>query len=90
MFYEMLRSAGLPLSVFQSQIIPIRVGENGSTVRVANRLREAGVIATAIRPPTVPEGTARLRLSVTLAHTEGDLQKAARFIEKSFREEGLL
>ncbi len=89
-FYDMLDSAGLPLSVFQSQIIPIRVGENGPTVRVANRLREAGVIATAIRPPTVPEGTARLRLSVTLAHTEDDLQKAARFIEKSFREEELL
>lgn len=48
-----------------SQIIPVPIGDNARSVRVAAALRAAGFDVRAIRPPTVPEGTARLRLSIT-------------------------
>ena len=55
---------GLPVS--GSQILPVVIGENGPAMRVASHLREAGFDVRAVRPPTVPAGTARLRISITL------------------------
>ncbi|CAN7253937.1 8-amino-7-oxononanoate synthase [Rhizobium sp. LjRoot98] len=49
-----------------SQILPVLIGDNGSAVRVAARMRAEGFDIRAIRPPTVPEGTARLRIAITL------------------------
>lgn len=51
----------------RSQIVPILAGENQSAVRLAGRLQDAGYLALPIRPPTVPAGTARVRLSLTAA-----------------------
>jgi len=59
-------------------------------VRLSQLLWDRGVLATAVRPPTVPAGTARLRLSVTLAHTEDELAAAAGVIVGAAREVGLL
>lgn len=56
-----------------SQIIPVPIGDNARAVRIAARMREAGFDIRAIRPPTVPEGTARLRLSLTLNITMDDI-----------------
>ncbi len=56
-----------------SQIIPVPIGDNARSVRIAERLRAFGYDIRAIRPPTVPEGTARLRLSVTLNVTKEDV-----------------
>lgn len=56
-----------------SQIIPVPIGDNARSVRIANRLREAGFDVRAIRPPTVPEGTARLRLSITNTVSREDI-----------------
>ena len=79
-FRSILEASGLNTLRSQSQIIPILIGDNQRAVAISNTLRERGIIASAIRPPTVPEGTARLRLSVTLAHSMADLQRAAREI----------
>ena len=76
-FRERLLEAGLNTLGSQSQIIPVLIGDNAKTVAVADRLKTKGILAVAIRPPTVPEGTARLRLSITLDHTPRDLEWAA-------------
>jgi 8-amino-7-oxononanoate synthase len=60
-----LRSVGIDTGASDSQIVPVIVGSNQQAVAVTDRLREDGFIIRPIRPPTVPEGTARLRLSVT-------------------------
>ncbi len=76
-FRERLQQAGLNTLGSESQIIPVLIGENARTLAVAERLKAKGILTVAIRPPTVPEGTARLRLSVTLDHTPQDLEWAA-------------
>jgi 8-amino-7-oxononanoate synthase len=89
-FRNRLEEGGLNTGNSASQIIPIMVGENSKTLAISSRLREQGVISVAIRPPTVPQGSARIRLSVTLAHTEEDLERAAEIIIGVAKSEGLL
>jgi len=81
-----LQEEGLDTLHSRSQIIPILVGDNERTLRISEKLREKGILAIPIRPPTVPAGTARLRLSVTFAHTEEDLREAAETIIHVVRE----
>ncbi|MEL4867705.1 8-amino-7-oxononanoate synthase [Pantoea agglomerans] len=57
----------------QSAIQPAIVGENSLALALAETLREKGIWVTAIRPPTVPPGTARLRLTLTAAHEAEDI-----------------
>jgi 8-amino-7-oxononanoate synthase len=59
----------LGLAASHSAIVPVLVGDNGAAVRRATRLQRAGFDVRAVRPPTVPEGTARLRIT-TGAHLE--------------------
>jgi len=82
-----LRQAGLSTVSGESQILPILVGGSDRVVRLADHLLREGVLAVAIRPPTVPAGTERIRLSVTLAHTEEDLEKAAEVLVRCVRQE---
>ena len=84
-FRSLLQDAGLDTLQSQSQIIPIVIGDNEKAVSISHKLREEGIIATAIRPPTVPAGSARLRLSITLAHHVNDLEHAAKAIIKTVR-----
>ena len=67
--------AGLPLKLLPSltAIQPLIVGENDAAVALAKALWERGLWVPAIRPPTVPKGTARLRISVSAAHSEADI-----------------
>lgn len=72
-FRALLAERGIDFESTPSQIIPIRIGDNVKALSVAEALRAKNIFATAIRPPTVPVGTARLRLSLTLAHHREDL-----------------
>ncbi len=60
----LLEPLGIPAS--GSQIMPVILGENGRTMRIAKGLQDAGFDIRGIRPPTVLQGTARLRISITL------------------------
>jgi 8-amino-7-oxononanoate synthase len=69
-----LLAQGWPATASRSAILPLMVGESRQAVALAARLRRQGILAPAIRPPTVPEGTARLRISLTAGHTKDDLE----------------
>lgn len=69
---ECLRSR-LGMDASGSQILPVRIGDNARALRIAERMREQGFDIRAIRPPTVPDGTARLRISITLNVDEGQI-----------------
>ncbi|ATB45675.1 8-amino-7-oxononanoate synthase [Corallococcus macrosporus] len=60
----------------RSAVFPLILGEPGRALDAARRLREAGVLVKAIRPPTVPEGTSRLRFCLSAAHTVGHVDLA--------------
>jgi 8-amino-7-oxononanoate synthase len=64
-----LRVQGFDFGRCHSQIVPVIVGENETALSLAACLRAEGFAVRAIRPPTVPAGTARLRLSLTVKHT---------------------
>lgn len=84
-FRRLLHERGLNTGDSASQIIPVIIGDNTKVLRVSKKLREKGIIAAAIRAPTVPQGTERLRLSVTLAHTREDLENAAEIIAETIK-----
>lgn len=61
-------------------IQPIIIGSNDEALRVSERLREQGILVPAIRPPTVPKGSARLRISLSAAHNEEDVRRLLRVL----------
>lgn len=65
---------GLDIGQSTTQIIPVIIGDTQKAVDVSRRLCDAGYFISAIRPPTVPPGTARLRISVQSAHTQEQLE----------------
>jgi 8-amino-7-oxononanoate synthase len=66
---------GLTLGKSSTAIQPVMVGENTTALALAAHLDQAGLRVPAIRPPTVPVGTARLRISLSSAHTQADLER---------------
>ncbi len=73
-----LRGAGFNVPAVEGPIVPMIIGDVAETLELARRLRRQSINAPAIRPPTVPNGTSRLRLSVRSDHTDDQVQ---RFIE---------
>jgi 8-amino-7-oxononanoate synthase len=69
------RALGLSTGASTTQIVPIIVGSPEAAIAMSGRLRQAGLWATSIRPPTVPSGTARLRFTFTAAHQESDIDQ---------------
>ena len=72
-----LREHGLEAGPSRTQIIPVLIGDPARAVAACGRALEAGVFAQAIRPPTVPDGTSRLRLTVMASHRPAELRRAA-------------
>jgi 8-amino-7-oxononanoate synthase len=81
-FHSSCQSSARP---FLSAIIPVMVGEETKAVEMAGALRSQNLFVPAIRYPTVARGEARLRVTVTAAHTQADIQELARAL-KQFRE----
>jgi len=83
-FHAGLKALGFRLADSQSPIIPVLIGEPQQALALAERLLERGVYAPAIRPPTVPAGTSRIRTTVTSEHTREQLDA----VLAAFREAG--
>jgi len=89
-FRRMLTAGGIDTSPSCSQIVPVRVGGNELALKLAELLRADGIWTVAVRPPTVPAGSARLRLAVTLAHSDEDLARTARAVITHCRQLGII
>ncbi len=83
---ECLRDEGLEPGGAGTQIVPLVMGEAANAMALCERLIELGVFGQAIRPPTVPPGTSRLRLTAMATHRVGELRQAARLIGGAMRE----
>ena len=84
-----LQEQGLEPAGSETQIVPLVIGEADDAMALCERLLEDGLFAQAIRPPTVPPGTCRLRLTVMATHAIADLRRAARSIGTAARQLGL-
>ena len=73
-----LRAVGFDVAPGDMPIVPLIVGDASAALAVCEGALERGVFAQAIRPPTVPDGTSRLRLVAMASHTEAELRAAAR------------
>jgi 8-amino-7-oxononanoate synthase len=80
---DALGDEGLPVPASRSQIVPLMIGDAADAVAASERALEGGIFAQAIRPPTVPGGTSRLRLAVMASHTGSELREAARVLARA-------
>jgi len=71
---ERLESLGIDMISSQSQIIPLLIGDTQKAVDISKLLYERGILIPAIRPPTVPANSSRLRMTVMSSHTQADLE----------------
>lgn len=85
-----LKRLGFDILQSVAQIIPVIVGEAAATIEIANQLLAEGLLVSALRPPTVPKGSSRLRLSVMANHTREDLDFALAAIEKVGHRQGFI
>ena len=72
----------------ETHIVPLVVGDAGAAVAASESALADGVFAHAMRPPTVPAGSSRLRLSVMASHTKSELRGAARVLAGALRDTG--
>ena len=81
---DQLTSMGID-STNETPIFPILIGSNEDTLAVSDYLYEAGIIGTAIRPPTVPIGESRIRLTVTAAHNKEQIDYVCHTLHKAMK-----
>ena len=77
-----LFTRALNLPEAQSAIVPVVVGDAAAALAASDLLRENGFLVVAIRPPTVPAGTARLRFAFTAQHADGDIARLAEIVRR--------
>lgn len=90
MFRQRLSGARFRMIEGDTPIIPLVVGGNEQTVLFSEALQARGLCAVAVRPPTVPEGTARIRFSLMATHRPDDLLAAADIIAEEGRRLGVI
>jgi 8-amino-7-oxononanoate synthase len=83
-FRDGAQAIGLELMDSFTPIQPILIGDSGRAVRLSQMLRERGLMVTAIRPPTVPAGSARLRVTLSAAHSEAQVQLLLEALEQCY------
>ena len=83
-----LRDLGWQVPAGSSPIVPVIVGAESAAIEIAQRLRQRGFLVPAIRPPTVPQGTSRLRISLSTQHDQQTIDRLITAIESS-RDAGL-
>ncbi len=71
-----LRHLGFQVGANDSPIVPLIVGDAGVCMRLSEELLQSGVFAQGIRPPTVPPGTSRLRVTLMATHTDAQIDRA--------------
>ena len=84
-----LADEGFPVADQEMHIVPLIVGEPSAAMRMCEEAIERGVFAQAIRPPSVPAGTSRLRLTAMASHTPAELRRAALVLGEAARASGL-
>jgi glycine C-acetyltransferase/8-amino-7-oxononanoate synthase len=84
-----LADEGFPVAPGEMHIVPLIVGGERDAMRLCQQAIEQGVFAQAIRPPTVPAGTSRLRLTAMASHTPGELRRAAGILADAARRIGV-
>ena len=84
-FRNQLRKAELNILESESHIVPVVVGTNAAVLRVASALQEDGFDIRAVRPPTVPEGTGRLRITLRSTLNSSHLERLAQRIQLHLR-----
>lgn len=85
-----LKQMGYSISAEESPIIPIFIGDADKAMKVAEKLFDLGVFAPGIRPPTVPPGTSRIRVTVMATHTREDLDRALSAFMQAGKELGII
>jgi 8-amino-7-oxononanoate synthase len=70
-----LTEAGIDTLASTTQIVPAVIGEEALTLKAARRLEAEGMLAVAIRPPTTPKGSSRIRFTLSAAHAEADVDR---------------
>jgi glycine C-acetyltransferase/8-amino-7-oxononanoate synthase len=84
-----LAAEGFPVQENEMQIVPLLAGDERAALALCEGALERGVFAQAIRPPSVPAGTSRLRLTAMASHTPAELRRAARVLGEVARRQGL-
>jgi 7-keto-8-aminopelargonate synthetase-like enzyme len=74
-FRAALQAAGWSAPAGESPVVPVRLDDEDAALALAGALREAGIYAAAVRPPTVPAGTSRLRFSLKRTFTRADMER---------------
>jgi 8-amino-7-oxononanoate synthase len=75
------KQLGLTLMESQTPIQPLLIGDNDKAMMMSEKLLHHGILISAIRPPTVPEGTARLRITFSAEHSEADVDRLLQTLE---------
>ncbi len=76
------RQLGLELMDSQTPIQPLVIGDSGEALEMSRRLEMEGILVTAIRPPTVPKGTARLRFTLSAGHSAANVERLLGALER--------